>query len=275
MLVVLDEALEPVESVHLYLDIRGSDGNTELEYCWTDALGQCAVAGTPVAGSGDTLSAAWSFTVGSAVSAHAGQVRSVMFESDGVEELTAALQAAGVEDALLAWRWDAGYDAALGDLAPSTSIVDSGSGLASLPIGVVITRAGMDSISATSTVTLEVDGVTEDVTYLTIDGAGLASLPIGFRSLSIIELEGTGLASLPIGVRPKDMYVMGATGEAIPLDGTATPTGEAFALQLDSGGWNHYGIAGASALMGSAAVFTQGTTASDAETVTVGEPQAF
>lgn len=159
--------------------------------------GQCVVKGdwTEATDSkGESIAQAWTVRVDAVVYA-AEQVfirpHNVFYATDALALMLDAAEASGQlpENYGLAVHWSEGLDLSVGDLAESTVIINSGTGLASSPLGIILTPGALDPARA-----------------ITLDGTGLASSPLGFSTLShtplAIDLDGSGLASSPLGFGP-------------------------------------------------------------------------
>ncbi|MEN0060586.1 MAG: hypothetical protein AAGA48_00480 [Myxococcota bacterium] len=124
--------------------------------------------------------------------------------------------------------------------------------MASIPLGVLITRPGVDQLGTLDKQNLQVDGHNVEVSLFELDGSGLASLQLGLWDFRILAIDGTGLTSLPLGLRARDMLGDGPT--VVPLQ---TPvvgmSGEVanspLGRRLKQGGWTIEGY-GAASVMG-------------------------
>lgn len=199
---VLDPSGEPASGVDVHVSFAGSSSSRAS--CFSIGEGICDAFGAAVDGSDE--SAAWTVSVDAIVdSGQAAPMQSVLFATDGLEMLMAALAAeADLAEAPLGIVWPEGRDEELGPMAESIVVVD-GTGLASLPLG-VIARPGA----------LTKQGAVETLRDVDLDGTGLASIPLGLAKLKVFDLGGVGLASIPLGLRR--MVTIDGTGLAsIPL----------------------------------------------------------
>ena len=132
-----------------------------------------------------------------------------MSTTDGFEAAVQGIRQAGANDALLAWAFTEGEVGSM-MVMDAFSISNSGSGLASIPLGVVLTPAVFGQLGSTSATTLSIGGSDVEVLRLDLGGSGLASIPLGFQGLSILALPangwggGSGLASIPLGFTAED-----------------------------------------------------------------------
>lgn len=247
-LAVLDEAGLPLANADVQVTALGNVSQSWLQ-CTTDATGHCSVASDPV---DDATEVAVMFRADAVVIDDTWTVHPapMLYESAVFDDLIAAMDADPALSALpLAVSWTAGTDPELGDIAEGYSVVDTGSGLASLPIGLVFNRTRMLTLPRTThTVTLQ--SLSISVQSVEIGGSGLASLPIGLRFASFGFISGSGLASLPIGLHPKRIFVSHSTGRPVWLDrplGSYAPTpGTALEARISAGGWTARGYPAAS-----------------------------
>ncbi|MEN0065705.1 MAG: S8 family serine peptidase [Myxococcota bacterium] len=236
-----------------------------IETCRTDANGQCFIQGSPVArydAQGNEVAFAWSMavqTVGAQFTEHGSYLayrpKAAITHTQNFQDLVAAMQAdSTLSQSALGWVWSDGSDAQLGSLAAGFSLTDSGSGLTSIPLGVVMTRPSIDDLGNTTQQTLDVGGQDVAVTVLNLDGNGLRSLPLGLTldpiddTITYAFLDGTGLLSIPLGVKPGDGF-----GDGIPSpldDPDPVLSGTALGQKLADGGWTVAGYGGAT-LIGS------------------------
>jgi hypothetical protein len=199
----------------------------------------------------------------------------MVFQSKGVDTFVSALDASELSGAALGFRWRPSKtgEASLKikEVADAYAVVNLGSGLASLPIGLVMSAPALSSFGSVSTTSLEVGTDTVSVTVL--DGSGLASLPIGMTAPKVAFIDGVGLASLPIGLSPMTFMGMGdLTTRAVYLDGGSpghlATSGSPLKARLDRGGFAAKGFGGASLVD---ALGDAGTVTLDASTCGVGD----
>lgn len=201
----LDGAGDPLPNVELLVTFWGSGGE-ELASCVADSAGVCTATGPEVDardGAGANLPLAFAFGVDGVVADDAVIYRpgGALFVSDALVVLAAAMQDAGLlDDTLLAWRWDAGREDGLGEVADALMLVDAGAGSTSRPVGVVFTPEALG------------DGATIETASLDLEATGLISDPLGIRGVSLVTLSGTGLISDPLGLLGSRLLVMSASG---------------------------------------------------------------
>ncbi len=256
--------------------------------CSTDAQGVCTLTGAPVPGDG---AFAWSFAVEGIVSDELiSRPQAALTASDSLELLVRALdQDPALEHAVLAWSLRAGEDPELGPVAESYSVVDTGSGFASIPLGVVMTPRTVTQLGTLSHTTLGLADHEVPLAVLELDGTGFASIPLGFSmptlsgGLSFAFVDGTGFASIPLGFSTTQPFGGGnllaplnttrsldGTGFASiplgfstrnqplpglnPLTSQMSLSGSSLEARLADGGWQVDGYAGASLLSSSSVV---------------------
>jgi hypothetical protein len=188
----------------------------------------------------------------------------VAFATDALEVITTAIQAdASLDGSLLGFSWEAVSDPDLGDLAPGTTVVNLGTGLASSPLGFVVTPRALGTPDTSASLDMDGTGLASSpLGFLSINkysfGSGLASSPLGFLSFNLVTVSGTGLASSPLGFHSLGMLSTGVLNGTIngsglassPLGFSSEPiklstrslmggsgAGSAIELQLDMGGW--------------------------------------
>jgi Subtilase family len=272
--VVVNAKKKHAAGVEVVGTLTDSDGNVQRLSCETDSAGQCTLSGEATKGDGDSVAAAWQVTIDAVFDGYVGPPGTIVFQSDGVDSIIKGLDKAGAGDKLIAFAWGEETDDDLGDLAASYSMVDTGSGLASLPIGLILTRLAMEGSAEMSSVTVTVGKDKGTFTVLDLEGTGLASLPIGFRSVSIVALGGTGLASLPIGFKPRDMQVGADVGLVVAPDGMWNGGGE-LKKKMEAGGWTSDGYGAASAVVGSGAIAIGSDFAEEFDACDVGDGEAL
>ncbi len=129
------------------------------------------------------------------------------------------------------------------------SVVNTGSGLASLPVGMVFNMQMLLNMPRTVH-TVSLQGMNVDVESIEIGGSGLASLPVGLQFAKLGFVSGSGLASLPLGVHPRAVFVRNPAGRPVWMDrplGAFAPTANtAFSAKLNAGGWKASGYPAAS-----------------------------
>ncbi|MEN0068135.1 MAG: hypothetical protein AAGA48_38780 [Myxococcota bacterium] len=201
--------------------------------------------------SGNEVAFAWSIAVESVSRdswiGHSPTV--AMTTNDGFDALIGALRDhPATENALLAWAWQEGWDGDLkGHVAAGYSVTNSGSGLKSIPLGVVLTPRAAQNLGTLSQQTVDANGSSVQVTVLDLGGSGLQSIPLGITvpRFTFAFLDGSGLKSIPLGFKPTDAA---GDGKLVPLDKPATMAGANLAAQLGAGGWRVDGYDAASFL---------------------------
>ena len=256
---VFEASGAPASDVLVVGSIWGNGDGTLV--CRTNLSGVCTLQGEPVPAadtSGQPVSFAWSFAV-EGVSSDGEIVhrpQAAMTTSSAFDSLVGALQAhASTQNTLLGWQWTTSADSDLGNVADAFSVVDTGSGLASIPFGIVITPRALRDLGSTSTHNVGIAQDEVSVTLLDLDGTGLTSLPLGvgvnLPHVRYSFVDGTRLASMPLGFKPVDPF--GGGVDPTPLDQPVT-VGSALGTQLADGGWSVAGYPGASLLGGSTAL---------------------
>jgi len=256
LVTIIDDAGALADDVMVYGTIYG-DGGGSFE-CSFYATGRCLLSGDVASIDPSVDEHAWVVTVDAVFNDNiAARPSSALFVPDGLGLVIEAMDAAGIDDALLGFSWDAGDDPELGAIEASYSIVDLGSGLASIPLGVVITPPVLGGATFT-TVDVDLDGTglttlpfgTTPISLVTdLDGTGLTTLPFGTTPISL--LDGTGLSSSPLAFHPGDVVGPGAgdlAGSSLDWDGAAvilednhavgvSLAGTALGDRLDDGGF--------------------------------------
>jgi hypothetical protein len=251
-----DESGAPVvggtgdETVTVYATIWGESGG--MVSCTIDENGTCDIAGESIPKKDSVY---WMLSVDSVV--HQGlsyRPETMIFSSDALEILLAALQKQGLDDALLLWSWADEKDKSLGDIGEAYSAIDTGTGLSSSPLGIVFTPQVIKDAEK-SDVTIDLDGTGLSSSPLgviggkliTMDGTGLSSSPLGLRSFDMLAIDGTGLSSSPLGLHSTDIYTGTGGGYDDPdldnsgpimMSGSSTDySGTAIGTWLSGGGW--------------------------------------
>ena len=199
-----------VKNNEVWITISGAQD--DLLTCTLSKDGTCTVEGdpmTPTAG-GDLFA----FEVDAIVKKGIiSRPAAMMYTSDALEVLTAAIDAdGGLGEALLGLSWTASTDAELGQLAAGLSVVNMGTGLASSPLGFVVTAPALSGLGTTVNVDLDAAGLASSplgfvgLTRFSFDGAGLASSPLGFLGFPVLAINGSGLASSPLGFHSLSLF---------------------------------------------------------------------
>lgn len=223
--------------------------------CKTNWRGQCVLLGNEVSefdASGAPRPVAVLFSVEKVLddSGFGHSPRVAVTATPELQELIAQLRASPqTANAMLGWAFHEVNDDVLGRVAPSYSLVDSGSGLASIPLGMVLSRPEFQQFGPGHSTLLRASGVDLTAELRTLDGSGLASIPLGIRNLRILTIDavsmvsnGSGLASLPLGLRPTDL--LGDGSKVARLDQPGVLRGTALGDQIAEGGWSlsGYGV---------------------------------
>jgi len=274
---VVDEAGGLVAGADVYGAWSGTTGG--FFGCTTDTSGQCVVAGTATATDADDL--VWSVEVPTVVDG--GVVYhpdAAFFATDEIAVMLAAMaDDPAFDGSLLAFFWEEEVDPDLGDLAEAYFFVDTGVGLGSCPLGIILPPRTLGGSLEVSEIDLDLDGTglgscplgTIRARLLVIDGTGLGSCPLGLPCRTPFGgFGGGGLGSCPLGKPLKcffgpggssdDSIVLDFSGEAVLLGSSvtcsATLEGTPFGDVLGAGGWvtedGDYG--GATILLGNGTV---------------------
>jgi hypothetical protein len=191
--------------------------------------------------------------------------KAMIFASDAFEVITAAVQMEGdLDGALLGFSWEESTDADLGDLAAGVTVMNMGTGLASSPLGFVVTMNALPTANTSRSLDLDGTGLASSplgfvsIGKYSFNGSGLASSPLGFANFSLITFSGSGLASSPLGFHSLSLASTGVVYGSIDGSGLASSplgftrdainlssgsllggsgAGSAIEAQLDMGGW--------------------------------------
>lgn len=248
---------ETQRNVRVLANLYGSDQG--IVSCWTNSKGQCTLEGNAYPefdAHGEPLPHAVAFSVETIVNGLHAHPRVAMTDSEGFELLVSALRSdEQTANALLSWSFERGNDPDLGNLAPSFSVVNSGSGLASIPLGIAMSPSLLQRMGTVRDHTIVASGHDVHMKLVDLDGSGLASIPLGFTKLRLVNFQanglfdGSGLASLPLDFKAFDAY--GNGDKLLRLDRPmAGVTDSAVAAQLAEGGWSTNGY-GAASILGS------------------------
>lgn len=221
------------KSMTVYGSFHGS--TTERWSCEPDRYGDgCDIVGSPVAredAEGAALPLAWGVSVEAVVSDDVSWApRAALCASDALEILLAAAAAEPeLHGSALAIAWPAGSSEELGDTVEALALVDTHSGLSTLPFGLVLTPEAM------------VEGSSEEEVEIDLDGTGFASSPMGKASVRQRSLSGAGFASSPMGFEALDLLVVDGLGgdnealdlRAVDVYGVVSGAYDSDALDLD------------------------------------------
>ena len=240
-----------LDTVSVYVTIWGEKGG--ITSCDLDQLGVCDITWQP---SPDDPELVWAFSVDSVV--HRGVAHrpgGLIFATDALEILLKAVENAEIEDAMLMWSWEEGWDEGLGEVAAGYSAVDLGTGLASSPLGLAFSESLISGV-ASADVILNLDGTglassplgEMVVRVYDFDGTGLASSPLGERAFTAMSLGGSGLSGSPLNIQARSVHtdqnigydsnLLDFSGEPVPLTGEGgAVVGSSIGSFVDSGGW--------------------------------------
>ena len=247
--------------------------------CVLGTQGTCKVYGEPISAfdeDGELRELAWSFSLDAVVTMGvAHRATPAVFATDALEVMLTALEDAGAPtDAVLAVSWRSVYDPELGRLVPGFAVMNSGTGFATSPLGIVFHRRALRSGLTETTRSVDLDGTgfatsplgRERFRFVQLTGTGLTTSPLGSKGLKLIALDGTGFATSPLGLRAVNVFSRRGGGrdfEGLSFDGDpvlmgegvmvgASMEGTALERRVASGGWaTDSGYGAASALAGS------------------------
>ena len=233
---VVDDDGVPVEGMTAWVSFTG-DVNA-IESCETDELGWCYVKVDGIAtideDTGAELPLAIATELSTLVSGNdvAHHPTPVMFAHDGLELMLAGLDTQpALQGAALTIEWtDTTTDPILERLAGSYTVMNSGSGLATSPVGLVFNRAAIQAYASATSYEVDLDGTglaTSPVGFVTInrlifDGSGLATSPVGLFGLRLASFDGSGLATSPVGLSA--WHLFRSIGDMDGTDGTGLAT---------------------------------------------------
>jgi hypothetical protein len=231
-----------VKKNEVWVTVSGAEN--DLLSCTTDKDGVCTVEGDAIEPSaeGDLFA----FEVDSVVKKGiTSRPKAAVFANDALEVLTAAIAAdGGLGESLLGLNWTASEDAELGQLAEGLSVINMGTGLASSPLGFVVTAPSLSGFGTSVSLDLDGSGLASSplgfvtLTRFSFDGMGLASSPLGFLGFPVLAIDGTGLASSPLGFHALSSF--STTTGSISFEGSglaSSPLGfYGQPIKLSSGG---------------------------------------
>ena len=247
----------------LYGEFHGS--STSTFSCSVGTYGEaCTVEGEAVDAtdsSGADAALLWTVSVDAVTRGYyAYRPESALFATDALELVLVAMDDAGALDdgSMLAFGWEEETDATLGDLAESYTVVNTGTGFASSPMGVVFTPALVSGFGTSSTVTLDLDATgfasspmgKTSANRMTMSGTGFASSPMGFTSVDLLVLDGPDLGNTDLELGAVGVYgvgdgaydstlidLAGGVVGMLEVDTDETLTSTALGDMLDAGGW--------------------------------------
>ena len=243
-----EDGQRSVRSQSIHGTIWTADG-PQVVWCNADGRGSCTVRARTedrYDPDGTERDLAWVLEVDSVIDRETGTTtrpEAAFFGSDALEVLLTAIDDKRALRGLpLVVHWPELDDSELGALAESFAMVNSGSGLATCPMGLV------------------------DVEQVTFDSRGAG--PMQHRKTRVVAIDGTELASGPLGLSAMDIYAqvsettdlgLGLSGSTVLLGSAEVVGTEGDHSQLDSqvstGGWttpSHYELV--TQLVGSGAV---------------------
>ena len=210
---VLDDAGEPAPDVTAWVSFGGAV--TGMSACTTDDAGWCYAPATTVEWvDEDTMeqsAVAVSVEVATVVSPDDIPVHPtpLIYVQGQLELMLAGMETEPeLDGAALTIHWTPTVeDKILERISGAYTVLNTGTGLASSPMGLVFNQPAIDSFASTTSFDVDLDGtglasspmgmMTFD--RLTFDGTGLASSPMGLMGLRLAAFDGTGLASSPMG----------------------------------------------------------------------------
>jgi len=269
-LTVLDQTLEPAADVRVLGRFQGATSASFSCTLSASSDGTCTVTGTPADSADGAAPLAWQISVDAVIVdnlIYRGE--GLLFASDTLDALVGAVGAdPSLAEALLAIHWPAEDDPALGALAESYAVVNSGTGITTSPFGVVFTPPLLDGHTVEE-VSVDGSGITTSpfsLRLVTFDGSGITTSPF---SRQLLAFNGTGITTSPFSARSLltpdeagdcpsctfdgDPILLGsgslATPAGVDVSGTSLQT------LMDAGGWvTSDGYQGANVLLGSGAV---------------------
>ncbi|MEM6929293.1 MAG: hypothetical protein AAF602_20310, partial [Myxococcota bacterium] len=241
--------------------LMGQDG-PHIVRCTTDDLGSCDLYGPSQADEGDGR---FAFSVDSVVTSGVGyRPTAALFATDGLEIVLQALAADdGLEAPVLGFRLAEGQDAALGSVADSLLMVNTGTGMLSMPLGLVVQTEAYPWYARTHSVDLAGSGMLTaplglvDATVLPLplgevvafDPLDLAAGGLDLHPLDVFgpnSTAGSGMLTAPLGFRGELVDLgrqwssasLGGTmlGSALTGSGLVTPAGDDVACHLIGSG---------------------------------------
>ena len=272
---VVDQDGEPVEYAEIYGDVSGSQ--VERFDCWTDRNGVCEVdLDWLECDDSEDPGHAWSWRVQTVVVDDINHpVSSLLYATDGLEVLTAAMRAdPELSEGVLAIHWPEGDDDELGELVEFYSVGNHGTGLSTSPITMAFTPAAVAGWGTARDISVDLDGTGlsssplgfASFRVLDLNGSGLSSSPLGFSGMRLITLDGSGLSSSPLGFHGLHLSQhmdgtglssspLGFSSDPVLMDSGRSPwidlSGSHLGAQVDEGGWSVGGMSGASAMAAS------------------------
>lgn len=245
----------PVPGAWVGIDLARPDAAGRMLHCRTDATGTCTVRdeSAPVQDD-DALTLRMEVV---AVEGTLVRPGSMLVAVDGLSLLADALAETGAEtgtaDAaaptLLGLRWETGEDDVMGEILAATSYLELTAGTTRPPTALLFGPAALPPGAADQLAVGDRGSLA--LTRNRLDGAGLASSPLGVTGVDTVELDAAELLDSVLGYHPADAHTLTGSGLASsPLGyesgpvalATSTLPGGAPAEgglgdQLRAGGW--------------------------------------
>ncbi|MEL6346467.1 MAG: S8 family serine peptidase [Myxococcota bacterium] len=249
-------------------DVNGTvygrmDGSTSGDFTCNlnPANNLCTFIGDPVpatTSSGEAAPLSWQFSVEGFADPQRHvihRLQRLIFASEGMELAVDGMAQAGLNDAVLAFHWEAGTHETLGPIAESYMATDNGTGIATSPFTVLMTPPVIQPYVTVSQVDLGGTGIAtspftvrllELPPHVPATNVGLPAFPSG---LTLAAFDGTGIATspfTPIGVYTPPIRVpTPGTLSGPVLLGSGTISGEPIEMFADTalgqrlldGGW--------------------------------------
>ncbi len=279
----------------VYGDLTGTTSGPVACELDTFDKGACLLEGESVevmGADGVPESLAWRFNVTAVVhdDRRAYRPTPAFFATDDLERFTDELSATPeLDDAGLAFHWQASWDDDLGPVAESYVVVDSGAGITTSPFGLLVSPTALAPLVVEHSASIDGSGISTspfgyqvlDVPGWTgIDGSGISTSPFGFR-LVVLDaqdaLGGSGISTSPFGLKsmagPKDgiLYrddeyfqgdpILMGSSRIQMLDSNKCGSGSSIDDKLKQGGWTKRGSAQLASTLATDPSFGLGTQA--------------
>ena len=196
-ILVVNEEGAPLDGVAVIGQAHGRDGVDERWTCAATVAGICDVELSAVSDEDGALAEAWRFTVDGVVAD--GVMRSptsVLFGSDGLELLSAALGEVDTSASALAFIWEEGEIDGLGALAASVTLLDLGGDGARAPTALVLTAAMAEQLFEAHALELDLSGSGLSTDALGVTASGLSTDALGIFTSSGLSTDALGVVSL-------------------------------------------------------------------------------
>ncbi|MEO0604273.1 MAG: hypothetical protein AAF211_22750, partial [Myxococcota bacterium] len=247
---------------HLVVGSLMGQDRPRIVHCTTDDLGSCDLYGPSQADEGDGM---FAFSVDSVMTSGVGyRPTAALFATDGLEIVLQALAADdGLDAPLLGFRLSEGQDEALGAVADSLLMVNTGTGMLSMPLGLVVQTDAYPWYARTHSVDLAGSGmltaplgVVDAMVFplplgevVAFDPFDLAAGGLDFHPTDVFgpdSTAGSGMLTAPLGFqgelvdlgRQWSSASLGGTilGSALQGSGLVTPAGDDVACHLIGSG---------------------------------------